>query len=268
MDRIYIPTYKRVDNQITFDNLPDKYKEKTVLVVQEQERSQHKHDCEYLVVGNDIGIAKTRHAIVRHAEKRRFCMYDDDVKFHRRNNKYFGNESDMDTSKRLMTEKDFDNMFELFNTWMDDEQIIQIGNRDAFLPPSGHLYRDITEVISTHMIDGYKLSKFIDEIDWDYAQVGEDSMMTLEFMLHGYKNRRSDLFVKGTSYWSEGGCSEFRDIEFHNNEHMKLVTKYPDWVYIKREVERKNIGVIKDFKFRYKEAYEYATSYNLEQFFS
>ena len=42
--KIYIPTFRRVDNQKTFNNLPDKYKEKVIMVVQEQERDQYKYD--------------------------------------------------------------------------------------------------------------------------------------------------------------------------------------------------------------------------------
>ena len=38
IDKIYIPTFRRVNDQTTFDNLPDEYKEKVVMVVQEQER--------------------------------------------------------------------------------------------------------------------------------------------------------------------------------------------------------------------------------------
>ena len=49
--KIYIPTFRRVDSQITFDNLPDKIKENVIMVVQEQERDEYKYDCEYLVVG-------------------------------------------------------------------------------------------------------------------------------------------------------------------------------------------------------------------------
>ena len=30
MDKIYIPTFRRVESQITFDSLPDKYKEKNL----------------------------------------------------------------------------------------------------------------------------------------------------------------------------------------------------------------------------------------------
>ena len=266
MHRIYIPTFRRVDSQITFDSLPDKYKEKTILVVQEHERPLHKYDTEYLIVGDNIGIARTRKEIIYHAGKSRFCMYDDDVKFYRRNLKYFGQESDMDSSKRIMTVQDFDEMFNLFNSWMDDENIIQIGSRNANLPPSGHLYKDITDVYSTHMINGVEVSKFVDEIDWTFVEVGEDSMMTLEFFLRGYKNRQTDLFCANAKWWQKGGCAEFRNAEFHNKEHEKLLKKYPAFVYIKCEIERKNIGKILDYKYRWKEAYNSFYNNSLSEF--
>ena len=259
MHKIYIPTYKRVEDQIAFDSLPDKYKEKTILVVQEHERPQHKLDVEYLVVGDNIGIAKTRKKIIDHAGKSRFCLYDDDVKFYRRNIRYLMKEnwqdSDMKGVKRPMTEDDFDEMFDIFNSWMDNQNIIQIGYRSAFLPPSWRLYTDFTDVYSGYMINGIELSKFVDEIDWTFVEVGEDSMMSLEFLLRGYKIRRSELFCIQPKWWQEGGCSEFRTAKFHNKEHKKLMDKYPEYVYLKKEIERPNIGIIKDYRYRWKEAY-------------
>ena len=259
MHKIYIPTYKRVEDQIAFDSLPDKYKEKTILVVQEHERPLHKHDVEYLVVGDNIGIAKTRKKIIDHAGKSRFCLYDDDVKFYRRNIRYLMKEnwqdSDMKGVKRPMTEDDFDEMFDIFNSWMDNQNIIQIGYRSAFLPPSWRLYTDFTDVYSGYMINGVELSKFVDEIDWTFVEVGEDSMMSLEFLLRGYKIRRSELFCIQPKWWQKGGCSEFRDAKFHNKEHKKLMDKYPKYVYFKKEIERPNIGMIKDYRYRWKEAY-------------
>ena len=79
IDKIYIPTFRRVDTQITFDNLPDEYKEKVIMVVQGQERDEYKYDVEYLVVDDNIGIAKTRELICRDAGKRRFYMVDDQL---------------------------------------------------------------------------------------------------------------------------------------------------------------------------------------------
>ena len=84
--KIYIPTFRRVNNQITFDNLPDEIKENVIMVVQEQEKDNHKSDCEYLIVGNDIGIAKTREIIYHHAGEKKFGVIDDDIKFYKRNN--------------------------------------------------------------------------------------------------------------------------------------------------------------------------------------
>ena len=66
MDKIYIPTLGRHDNQITYNALPDKWKKLVIMVVQKKEEHLYEYDCEYLVVDNDIGIAKTRDIIHRH----------------------------------------------------------------------------------------------------------------------------------------------------------------------------------------------------------
>ena len=62
--KIYIPTFRRVGSQITFNSLPDKYKEKVILVVQRHERPQHNLDVDYLIVDDGIGIAETRKQIL------------------------------------------------------------------------------------------------------------------------------------------------------------------------------------------------------------
>ena len=269
MHKIYIPTFKRVDKQITLNSIPDKYKNDVILVVQEQELSQHKkarpefNEDNYLVVGNDIGIAETRKQIISDAGKTRFFIFDDDVEFYRRNIKYLMKEnyqldlfdSDMKNTKRTMIESDFEEMIEIFNTWMDEDNIIQIGYRSAMLPPSWRFYTDFTDVYTGYMIDGVEVSKFYDDVDWTYVEVGEDSLMTLEFLLRGYKIRRSELFCIQPKWWQEGGCSEWRDKNVHNEEHKKLKEKYPDYVYKKYDIERPNIGMIEDYRFRWKEAY-------------
>ena len=69
--KIYIPTFRRVDQQITFNSLPDKYKEKVVMVVQRQERDLYDYDCEYMVVDDNIGLTLTRtHIFANNRNKR------------------------------------------------------------------------------------------------------------------------------------------------------------------------------------------------------
>ena len=60
------------------------------MVIQEKEKRLYDYDCEYHVVDNDIGIAKTRELIYRLAGKKRYMIIDDDITFKRRNRRYYG----------------------------------------------------------------------------------------------------------------------------------------------------------------------------------
>ena len=69
-----------------------------------------------MVVGDNIGIAKTREHIYRHAGKNRFGMLDDDVRFYRRNTMYYkGEESNMEKSRRMMNQDDWKDWFIVLN---------------------------------------------------------------------------------------------------------------------------------------------------------
>ena len=272
IEKIYIPTFRRVDIQITYDNLPNEYKEKVIMVVQEQEKKDYNYDVEYLVVDDNIGIAKTRELICRHAGKTRFSMVDDDVVFYRRNQKYFkdfDNVPNMDKSKRIATKSDLDEMFTLFDKWMD-EGILHVGNRRNGLPPVKKSYSDITFIQGAHFINGEMLSDIIDEIDWTYCEVGEDAHLMLEYLTRGYYNRRADEFTFSAKSFQEGGCSVYRDSKFHNREHRKLQTKYPKYVYFRKEMvgqgtDGYKIGVIKEFSYKPKLAYiDYLKKHGME----
>tara|TARA_B100001750_G_scaffold201790_1_gene176721 strand:- start:1471 stop:2277 length:807 start_codon:yes stop_codon:yes gene_type:complete len=266
--KIYIPTLGRVEKQITFDNLPDKYKEKVVLVVQEHERSQYKFDVEYMVVDDNIGLSKTRQLIFHKAGKSYYSMLDDDLEFYRRNRKYSTSSefSDMEGSKRKMTEQDFDEMYVEFGEWFDDG-FIQCGHRETSLPPLPTPWQDNVGAYSAYTFDGHKLSTFIDEIDWTYTKVGCDSMWQLEFLLRGCKIRMSDIWTEKSAWWQEGGVALYRDAELYNNEHLKLVKKYPKYVNVTGTVVRNYIGEIINLRYNWKKAYADSLSTPLSVFF-
>jgi len=260
--KIYIPTFKRVHKQITFVNLPNDMQKNVILVVQEQERDEYDYNCEYLVVPNNIGIAKTREYIYKHAKDSRFCMCDDDVKFIRRNAKYYGKESNMEKSNRLMTTKDFNDMFSLFNSWMDDG-VPQIGNNVTALPPSGKEYTEFTPFNSVHCLDGAVLEK--EDIDHEFVQVGEDYHLMLELLTRGYKIRRSDEFVITVDEdYASGGCATFRTAALQYEEHIKLMGKFPGFVYMAEELFI-NDKKIRNFRYRLKDAYK--SSKYMNEFF-
>ena len=85
MIEIIIPTFKRLDCQITLSNIPDSLLQNVTLVVQPQEevRAKKIHDKIFVVSGDDIGFAKTiRDITYEFAVKRqsRFLILDDDLK--------------------------------------------------------------------------------------------------------------------------------------------------------------------------------------------
>ena len=266
--RIYIPTYKRVDNQITFENLPEEIQKNVIMVVQQQERDQYKYDCEYLVVGNDIGIAKTRELIYQHAGLHRFGIMDDDLRLFRRNAKYMGEESNMETSRRLMNLDDWNYWLSEVHRLFDDKNVMHIGHRDVSLPPYGQKYFHFKPILAVHWIDGLKLSKFIDEVDWNLAQIGEDLVLTLECLQRGYLHYISDevAMTRWETAFAEGGCAEFRTSEVNDAEMMKIAKKYAFVTPLNQYDEYKGIGRVRKFKTNLKDAYNSYSTRTLEEF--
>ena len=79
IETIYIPTYKRANDQITLNGLPKNICEKMVtLVVQKKEYSQYQQYEDrvdrIMLVGDDIGIAKTRELICKDAKNNKFYI--------------------------------------------------------------------------------------------------------------------------------------------------------------------------------------------------
>lgn len=267
--KIYIPTFRRINNQITFDNLPDEIKENVIMVVQEQEKDNHKSDCEYLIVDNDIGIAKTREIIYHHAGEKRFGVIDDDIKFYKRNGKYFKNtDSNMDASKRLMTNEDWSYWFLEIEKMFDEPEIMHLGHREVALPPMDIKWSENKMFIAVHWLDGKKLSKFINEVDWNYVQTGEDSVLAIECAIRGYKNKVSNEIVmdRWITAFSDGGCSEFRTAKFDEEQHFKLARKYPFVKVTNKYQDMKHIGRLRKFKVDIQSAYKSSQVNTLEEF--
>ena len=83
---IVIPTFKRLNSQITLSNIPESLLENVTLVVQPQEELEANkiHDKIYVVSDNNIGMAKTiRDLTYEFSVKRKsmFWIFDDDLSF-------------------------------------------------------------------------------------------------------------------------------------------------------------------------------------------
>ena len=58
--------------------------------------------------------------------------------------------------------------------------------------------------------------------------------------------------------YAKGGCSEIRTGMSDEEEHMKILKKYPYCVKLGGYEEYKNIGRMRKFKFDWKAAYKYS----------
>lgn len=264
--KIYIPTLGRINNQKTLENLPTKYQKMVTLVVQLKE-SKPMMDLyggivkNFMVVDDDIGIAKTREEICRSAGKDRFYMIDDDVILYRRNQKYFkdyGEKSNMDTTNKKITESsEIDYMFDVFNCHLNEPNVMCVGHRPAGLPPLKKSWSENVLVHGAVYIDGKKLSKIVNDINWTLCEYAEDVNFNFEYLSRGFKNIRSDEFLGKWDVYTIGGVNDKRDKESYYREHEKLRTKWQKYVTRKSEIVKRNIiGEIHDYKYNLRLAYK------------
>ena len=124
--------------------------------------------------------------------------------------------------------------------------------------PYGKQYYYNSFVIAVHWIDGDKLSTFIDEVDWNLAKTGEDSVFNIECLIRGYKNVIFDEVVmsRWATAYAKGGCAEIRTGKSDEEEHMKILKKYPYCVKLGRYEILKNIGKLRNFDIDCKSAYK------------
>lgn len=213
IERIFIPTVNRVDNQITLKYLPDKYKKNVTLVVQAWEREQYDYECDYLVLpdtseyhySNYYCLPKTRRYIYEQGRNMKYCIFDDDLQFCRRNAKYLGGESNMQTSKRFCNDDDIHEMFTLFDVWLDIPTVTVCGCSQVENPPGGKFelvshdkvesFRNNTSLTSAYWINGNNFSDILDDLDLTSVRVGEDVCFLLSLLTRGYSNRVSNEFA-------------------------------------------------------------------------
>jgi hypothetical protein len=264
IERVYIPTVRRCDNQITFDNLPKELQKRVVMVVDPNERHLYNYPCEYLeipekLVGTWTQLAETRLLIHKHAGAIKYCVADDDLIIKRRNAKYWTGKSNMEKSKETATPKEILNMFETFSEWLDETDIGIVGCSEGTAPPAATEYSDTKGVFSFVFYDGRMITPVIDDLDIVHLRVAEDVIFLYECLSRGINTRAStewtydnrsavDKSLKQTRIVWTGMFDEAEEIEnfFQTDEHydaMRYIQKkYPHAVKIfEKDGKMKNV---------------------------
>ena len=247
IDTIYIPTLGRSHNQITFDNMTSSAQAITTLVVQPKEAHLYTNYPSVVLPENDCGITATRKWIWEQGKNQRYMVFDDDCRLVVRRPWHHG-----EKTKKAMTDDDWKHMLETTSQWMDSG-IAWGGCRTGGLPPAGREYIDNTGTAEVFFFDGTQLPS-ADELDWELS-TAEDISLSLQLLSKGYSNRVWDRFVYLSDFvGTEGGCATWRTLDIINNNHAKLIDKFPEYVSYNGEKEMMG-GIFKKIKIQYKKAY-------------
>ena len=194
IERIYIPTVRRANIQLTFEALPDELKKKVIMVVEPEEKELYTYDCDYLVIPESIvgtwtQLAETRLLIHKHAGPIKYCVADDDITIRRRNAKYWTGNSNMESSSRNATPDEILEAFTTMSAWLDEKDIGIAGFSNSEAPPPNAEYVDTKGVFSMIFVDGRMLSKVLDHMDLTAIRVAEDVLFMYECLSRGINTR-------------------------------------------------------------------------------
>jgi len=203
MDRIFIPTVNRVEQQTTYGLLPDELKRKVTFVVQAWEREKYSYDADYLVLppeldihkGDRFCLAKTRKRIYEEGRGIKYAILDDDLTFQRRNAKYWTGVSNMEKSKRHATKDEIGEMFRTFTSWLDETDVTVCGCAHSQNPPANTAFRNNASLASALWINGADFADILSDLDLVSVAAAEDTYFLLQLLNRRFGNRVSNEFM-------------------------------------------------------------------------
>ena len=237
IDKIYIPTYRRGE-QLTYDNLPEKWKTRAVLVVDDVDAQglEIMGKYPYLICPVQGNIAKTRKWIIDHAyanDYQYIAMFDDDItefqysyvpriienKLHKPKGK--------DVWSHSLSDAEFDNMIANVHRALQYHCHGGLGN--SYDLPTPRMLT-VSARITGNVF--YNLSELpFDKIDWTSLDYAEDYYVALQLITMGYPNVMLHRFRIGRkATQAKGGCSITRNLETHNEAMLELQRRFPQYV--------------------------------------
>lgn len=274
IEHIIIPTLGRMDTQVTYNNLPQKYKDITTFVVQDHEydEMEKRYLGKVLRLPVEINrIAPTREWIFNNFRTSRHFVFDDDLSFVVKEPN--PNPGGTKWLSHKFTEEEFDTAFNLCNRWMD-EGIVYGGLMPAWLIPDINQWpeRECQRVMTNVFYDGPNVPS---GIEWNRVAAAEDFDVNLQLLTRGFKNRISAKYMVSCSETNAvGGCSTWRTIEVHNEAQKKLVELWPQFIKLTEKPVTSGpwkglikYGTIIQHKKAYQSSQQQITTNSLEDFY-
>jgi hypothetical protein len=252
--KLFIPTYRRVEKQRTWDSLPNEVREFTYLVCPEDEVEDHiSKGRNVLSIPEGVkGIAQTRQWIIENSDDDQVMMADDDQSFKRR--------IEGDYKLRDMGVLDYVQMFDKVIELLDEYNAVgissQAGNNRTF-PKS---------VVSPgRMYNMYAFNRNVlieNNIRFDKMVVMEDFHVTLSLLKLGMPNAiLQDWCWSSPGSNAKGGCSTYRTAEVQREGALRLAELHAPFVkVVEKESKSWGNGLEKrtDVRVQWKKALESA----------
>jgi len=246
---LFIPTYGRAGNQVTYSALVGAGL-KVTLVVQNRERDLYSTYPHVVVLPPHIQtIAPTRQFILDHViDGPHFCMVDDDlVFFHRR--------EDDRTKLRDITPTELDFAFYHMDANLAATPHVGFAAREG----ANRNTEDAIYNTRIMRVLGYNATALLThKIRFDAMEVMEDFHVALSLLECGYRNLVLNNFAHNQfGSGSKGGCSSWRTPELHAKNAHRLAELHPRYVKVVQK-ETKGAwggGTRTDVNIQWKKAY-------------
>lgn len=234
---IVIPTYGRVNRQITYDNIPSNWQAKTRLVVRKEEANMHQRLDRNVIVlpaGIDL-IGDVRHWLVHKCDSLHsfgLVMLDDDMVFAARR-------VDEPNKFRTMAHQDFDDMFADLEHQLHSYAHAGISHREG----ANRNTEEYVECTRQMRVLGYQKQILRASNITGRTPVMEDFDVTLQLLRNGFPNRLCNNWVhnQGGSD-TTGGCSTFRSPQVQTEAAHELHRLHPRYVKVVEKKTKKAWG--------------------------
>lgn len=252
--KIYIPTYRRVNNQITYSSLPSWLQPKVVFVVDKQDFQSFSeteglyYEEQFLVRPEYIkGIAQKRAWLIANCREEKMIMMDDDLSFEVRDG--------APGKTKVATPEDVG--YWLMELWKKLNTYAHVGfsvRRHNDKLPVGWFENSRMQCVL-----GYRPEVMREECSLGRIETREDFDYTLQLLQRGYPNAICAEILFSQTINATGGISTYRTVESSNAEALQLEEFHPGIVRAvdrKYKTQKSEFGTRKEVICYWKKAYD------------
>jgi len=220
---IYIPTLKRVDKQVTWEQIPADWKPRTYLVCPEEEVVQHISKGRNVITCNERGIGNVRQWLLENSPTDHLLMIDDDQMF-------FKWKSPDDYHLKPCSDQELSALFTRMEGYLRAGEVFvglgsRQGNNNHFPNPLVENIRNCNTYAVNRGIIGDMGIKF------NVTPLMEDFYVQLSLLTKGIRTICvTDHVWNQYGSGAKGGCSEYRTQGLQKQAAEMLNEAFPKYV--------------------------------------